>query len=614
MTDESLKQDLYCFHNANIHEQRWAARLARATPALWVVVSLVVTLVGVFKSISLLLAWCAIFNLALWLWICSASVFGIMGSLTVRETLDPGEGISTEAETDGKGEVEQQDPVRHVIVFPNYEEPETMLAETLVSLSEAKGSKDFWVVLAMEERETEAKQKAENLIKEHKNRFAKLLAFHHPKDLKETHLDGGASDEVPGKASNLKWAVNKVYESCCGKDANINVQSTVLTVADADVFFHPNYFQKISDDFGTMRNSPGEQHRWTMWQAPQLPYRNYYNSPAPSRVWGYISSVYEFGGVSSLSSGGHHMVFSAYSVHFQLAVDAQLWDGDVIAEDHHAYIKAFLYSARVSAIEAIAEMEDGKPSSGCRPKLRVRPVMLPVKSTSVIDEKGYWHTYLARWQQATRHCQGVAELSYSLLATWDLACTLPWRVYNLHFLMHLAKVILRPFFIHILPIVQSLGLGVLTLYWLVNNKRVPMCPDRIWMASSDGETLLCGLAGAWALMWPVMLPFMLLACANWYFLCVSFAEPATHGQKSLWYKCNGDVPETFGSASLTIGLLIAFDCIVFVMPLMGVYGLFAELLAYWNVLWHGNCFKYVTAGKATTLGQDYGSTSASTSS
>lgn len=54
------------------------------------------------------------------------------------------------------------------------------------------------------------------------------------------------------------------------------------------------------------------------------------------------------------SQGGHHMVFSAYSVHMQLAMDAQLWDGDVIAEDHHAYLKGFFYSARQSALEASA--------------------------------------------------------------------------------------------------------------------------------------------------------------------------------------------------------------------------------------------------------------------
>lgn len=35
-------------------------------------------------------------------------------------------------------------------------------------------------------------------------------------------------------------------------------------------------------------------------------------------------------------------------------------------------------------------------------------------------------------------------------------------------------------------------------------RSVPQCPDRIWMASSDGETLLCGLAGAWALTWSLL--------------------------------------------------------------------------------------------------------------
>lgn len=489
-----------------------------------------------------------------------------------------------------------------------------MLAETCASIREAKGSKDFWVVLAMEESEgAEAHAKAERLKEKFGDSFAKMLATFHPTNLEEKHLDGSSDLEVPGKASNLKWAVKEAHKTAIAE--NLDMEMVVLTVADADCLFHPGYYVKLEDDFHMMRGAPGEQHKWTMWQAPQLPYRNYYPSPVPARAWGYISSLYEFGGVCSINAGGHHMVFSAYSVPMQLAVDAQLWDGDVIAEDHHAYLKCFLYSARASAMEAVAKMQAGEPTPGCRPKLRVRPVMLPVKSTSVVSPDGYWDSWVARWHQATRHCQGVAELSYSALATYDLLCTLPLSVYNLHFLSHLFKVVFRPFLIHILPVGQSIALGVLTLYWLLHQRSVPMCPDRIWMASSDGETLLCGLAGAWVLTWPVVIPFTLLALCNYRFISVTFTEPATHlltGKKpaSIWHGSDGDVPETCASRALTVVLLIILDCAVFIGPVMVVYGLCAEVLGCWNVMLKGNRFKYVTAAKLTSAsGQDYGTMS-----
>mmetsp|Transcript_32905 Transcript_32905/g.86930 ORF Transcript_32905/g.86930 Transcript_32905/m.86930 type:complete len:633 (+) Transcript_32905:95-1993(+) len=612
---------MHPFHHANIHERRFAAQFARSMPMGSILLICAIIAYGVFRSSEVLLIITAVLNVSMWLWICSISMFGILGASTVRATLESSqsacpspEDAPREGAAAGDAVEDGRPAVRHVIVFPNYKEDEEMLAETCASIREAKGSSNFWVVLAMEESEgAEVHAKAERLRRNFEGSFAKMLTTFHPTNLEENHLDGSSDPEVPGKASNLKWAVKEAHKVAVAEA--LDMEQVVLTVADADCLFHPGHFASITADFNSMREAPGDQHKWTMWQAPQLPYRNYYPSPIPARAWGYISSMYEFGGISSVTYGGHHMVFSAYSVPLQLAVDAQLWDGDVIAEDHHAYIKCFLYSARASAMESLALMEAGEPTPGCRPRLRVRPIMLPVKSTSVIDPAGYWPSWVARWHQATRHCQGVAELSYSMLATYDLLCTLPLRVYNLHFLTHLFKVVFRPFLIHIVPVGQSIALGVLTLYWLLHNRSVPMCPDRIWMASSDGETLLCGLAGAWVLTWPVVIPFTLLALCNYRFLSVAFTEPALQNSSSkrpasIWHGADGSIPRTCGSSNTTVALLIIADCVIFLGPVMVVYGLCAEIVGCWNVLWKGNRFKYVTAAKLTaSSGQDYGTLS-----
>lgn len=622
MSDSEIT--MYPFHHANIHEQRYAAQFARYLPMGSIVLISAVVGYGVFRSTWTLLVITATLNVSMWLWICSTSIFGILGASTVKEELESAQ-TSCPSSGDPTGDGAAAAPrdaedgrsgLRHFVVYPNYKEDEEMLAETCASLQEAKGSSDFWLVLAMEEREgAEAHAKAERIRQRFEGSFARILATFHPVNLEENHLDGSSDQEVPGKASNLKWAVKEAHKVAVAD--SLDMEEVILTVADADCLFHPGYFANIAADVKSMREEPGDQHRWTMWQAPQLPYRNYYPSPIPARAWGYISAMYEFGGASSLQHGGHHMVFSAYSVPLQLAVDAQLWDGDVIAEDHHAFIKCFMYSARASAMESVAQIEAGQPSQGCRPKLRVRPVMLPVKSTSVIDPEGYWASWVARWHQATRHCQGVAELSYACLAAYDLLCTLPLSVYNLHFAMSLFKVVFRPFLVHIVPIGQSIALGVLTLFWLINNRKVPGCPDKIWMASSDGETLLCGLAGAWVLMWPIVIPFALLAISNYRFLSVAFTGPALQrkeggakGAVSIWHGSDGSIPETCGSSGITTALLIIVDCVVFLGPVMVVYGLLAEVLGCWNVLTKGNHFKYVTAAKLTaSSGQDYGTLS-----
>lgn len=595
---------LYAFHSANIHEQRIAAYVARAVPMGSMALCCILVCVGIAWKIEVLLGLCAILNISVWLFITSMAFFGILGMFRIHEA-------SAWADTMAKDPalINVCTSVTNIVVYPNYKEDEEMLAETLRSLSETTGSKHFIVVLAMEEREgPSAVEKALRLECRFAEDFLRIFSTYHPANLEEIHLDGSSNAEVAGKASNLKWAVSKVYEYVL-QNPEIDINRVVLTVSDADVLFHPAYFQWIATEYLAMQESPGEQHKWTLWQAPQLPFRNYYESPAPSRIWGYISSVYEFGGVSSLYVLGQHMVFSAYSVSLRLAVDGNLWDGDVIAEDHHAYLKAFFYSTLCSSTgELLGNTGDSTLGQGCRPQLRVRPVMLPAKSTSVVSAEGYWQSCVERWHQATRHCQGVSELSYSVLVLWDMLATLPFSMYNLHFITMVVKVMFRPFMTHIIPNCQGIALGALTVYWVVHHRSVPNCPDRIWMASSDGETLLCGLAGAWALTWPVVVPLFLVSAANLHFIWYCFLAPATTGKNTVWHGSDGGVVPTLGSKVLTVLLTIIVDNTLFLAPVMFPYGLLAEFVGCWNVLRRGNHFNYVTAAKAISAcsGSSYG--------
>jgi len=295
---------------------------------------------------------------------------------------------------------------------------------------------------------------------------------------------------VPGKASNLKWAVNRSYENLKKQDPE-HMQNVILTIADADCMFHPEYFSSITKDFNELREKPGTEHQWCMWQAPQLSYRDHWNAPVPSRVWTYISSMYEFGGVSGLYWGGHHMVFSGYSMPLQLAANAQSWDGDVIAEDHHAYLKNFLYATHVSATECLNQKGAGFWSDGCQPMLQVRPIFLPVKSSPVISSEGYWQTYIERWHQAKRHAQGIAELPYLLLAMWDVFCTLPLNVYSISLLYKMGRVLMRLLCMHILPVCQGGGLAAMTVYWLWFSGHLHTCPNNLTLAEALKVSFLC---------------------------------------------------------------------------------------------------------------------------
>ena len=358
------------------------------------------------------------------------------------------------------------------------EEDVELLSQTLQSLSEAKDSGNLFVVLAMEDREGLSGVEKANKLKEHfEGKFAEILIVMHPQDLQQEHNDGTVSPELPGKASNLRWAVRTAHVDLAMREA-INMEFAVLTVADADCIFHPSYFSEVSKSFLTLRRS--NEHLTSMWQAPQLPFRNYFESPAPSRVWGYLAAVFDFGSVSSLSSGGQHMLFSAYSVALQTAVDSDLWDGDVITEDHHAYLKGFFYSIRARAMvrmeQKIKQASSHGPNAATSVKpLQIHPIMFPIKSTSVASDEGTLTSWYQRWQQAKRHAQGVAELSYAVLATFDMFCTLPARAIDLELIVSLFKVMTRLLCVHIIPPCQMVAATALSIQYFFFEPKIQQC-------------------------------------------------------------------------------------------------------------------------------------------
>eukprot|EP00747_Dinoflagellata_sp_TGD_P161974 gnl/TRDRNA2_/TRDRNA2_179064_c0_seq1.p1 gnl/TRDRNA2_/TRDRNA2_179064_c0~~gnl/TRDRNA2_/TRDRNA2_179064_c0_seq1.p1 ORF type:complete len:697 (+),score=170.16 gnl/TRDRNA2_/TRDRNA2_179064_c0_seq1:80-2170(+) len=675
LDEKDTEDELYPFHNCNIHENRFIAKVCCAFPLAFFLVICTLVLLGAFKYNFMLLVICAILNTTMWLWVTGTAACGIWGSWIAADQIrtaqegiqevkvdkevkdrdvfvyqetargpskkppgDSGSDVSTEASTTptppttaADAEVESggahagpsddDEELFHLIVLPNYKEEEEMLEETLVALKEAADSRTFRIVLAMEAREKEAEDKANRLKEKFSCHFAWIQIALHPANLEQEHLDGSSGPEVPGKASNLKWGVKIGWEEC-KKEASLDLSKVMLTIADADCIFHPGYFRLLRKEHIKLKNQGGNQQEWTMWQAPQLPYRNFWVSPIPSRTWGYVSTMYEFGGVSSLACGGHHMVFSSYSLPLNLAMNAQAWDGDVIAEDHHAFIKCFFYAIHAEAKSKLKTWE------GVVPRLYVKPVFLPVKSTSCVSSESYWQTWVDRWNQATRHTQGVAEFSYALLATYDCIMTLPWNIKSFHLFFRMWKVVFRLWCMHMLPILQGVALFVLTLYWYIKERQVPMCPDRIWVMGGDknppAETILCGLAGAWCLVWPMFIPLMLITFSNYLFVKTMFLDPyekEAHGKKklSLWTKQNGgnvedlpDMPECtrWGSIRHALAVVIIVDCVVLVGPIMVPYGMITMLLAYWNVCFKGNQFTYIAATKAMSdkAIPNYGST------
>lgn len=606
---------LYKFHHASIHEERAVVFLARCVPMAIFIGTILGSTISLLFYPTAFLVLSALFNVLMWLNVVSKAIFCITGISEVARQLEEHQEEEDEAKTKHiaddlensrsspmaepfakrvrPGSIGQSDSdisgVSHMIVLTNYKEDEHMMAQTLQSLAEAKTCKTFHVVLACEERETGIKEKAGRLQKKFMSEFAQVVVTLHPFGLIQGHLDGSQDTEVPGKASNLRWAVFKGFEEC-SKKIKLDPGNVVVTVSDADCLFHPNYFRHVAREYAAMQIAPGSKHLWTMWQPPQLAHRNYYDCPTCSRSWAVIASIFEFGGTCSLASGGHHMTFSAYSLSMQLALNAQPWDGDVIAEDHHCFLKCWFYSVYSSASDLL---EGRRAQSVCRPKLNVRCVFLPVKSLSVITDD-YWDCWRQRFQQAKRHAQGIAEFPYAMLASFDALTSVPFGLHSLSLMVGLSRVNAHMIFLHMLPILQSVTLGQLTLFWIWNNRSMPLCPDRVWLEPRH-EFFLCGLAGAWALVWPVVLPMVMVWLANMLFMRYAFVGPASSRHTSIWHGEDGNVPKD-GTRYFQLCRMIATDC-GNLSPLMFLYGFIPAVMAYRHIIKNGNRFNYVVAAK-----------------
>ncbi|HSX40893.1 MAG TPA: glycosyltransferase family 2 protein, partial [Candidatus Saccharimonadales bacterium] len=211
----------------------------------------------------------------------------------------------------------------HIVVLPNYKEPVGKLAETVRSIAKQTFPvKQIYVVLAMEERETESAQKAQTIIEEFKDVFGAIFATFHP----------DIAGEVKGKSSNEAFAGKVAYEKLV--DGNvIDPDYATISSVDADSLFDKQYFSYLSAKFLA---DPRRYNKF--WQSANVHYNNFWQVPAPVRVMSFFGSLHR---TALLVQGDRMVSNSTYSLSLVLLKRIGFWDTDVIPEDYRIFFKAF---------------------------------------------------------------------------------------------------------------------------------------------------------------------------------------------------------------------------------------------------------------------------------
>src|SRR5207249_2044770 len=207
--------------------------------------------------------------------------------------------------------------------IPNYNESVAKLRQSLTVMAATAGARDNVVpVLAMEDADPEAREKAAVLADEFHERFADFLVTFHPY---------GLPGEVRGKSSNQAWAARCAVEELVGRHGH-DLDHLTVTSCDADTQFPERYFECLTFMFATEKN----RYR-RFWQAPIFFYNNIWQVPAPLRVTNAMSGMIHL----SRLSRKRKVLFSqsTYSLSMRMAHDVGYWATDVIPEDWHMFLR-----------------------------------------------------------------------------------------------------------------------------------------------------------------------------------------------------------------------------------------------------------------------------------
>lgn len=355
------------------------------------------------------------------------------------------------------------DDITIYVIFPNYKEDLSILRDTLNAIKISSVAKSHLVpVLAMEARETEHAEKAEELISEYISEFKDMTYTAHPP---------GIEGERPGKSSNENYAARQLYKHI--KEKGYDEDNVLITIADADSIIHEKYFECILNKFCL---SP-ERYR-TTWQAPMVNFLNIWKIPVFSRIMSYTVTAEVMASLANPNS--ENLPFSTYTIAYKTAKEVNFWDPEVCAEDWHMYLKTCFY------------MGDN---------YKCEPVFLPVHCYSVGEStEGYMAGMRDRFDQGMRHCLAVHEVVFLLKDFVEKTFMINDRSYSFRKWIRLFYVTLYPLaygaiaiFVNTINIVFFGGIGIY-LYFNPESDTAREISTSVWYYLLSALNFLCGLS------------------------------------------------------------------------------------------------------------------------
>lgn len=259
--------------------------------------------------------------------------------------------------------------MHHILIILNYKESVEKLKKTLDILAKQTfPAKQLHIILAMEEREVEAKHRAAVLSKEYKNTFGSFFATYHP----------DVPGEVKGKSSNEAYAGRVVYKELF-ENGPLDINYATISSVDADSIFDKQFFAYLTYKFLT---DPNPYNKF--WQSAIVFHNNIWEVPAPTRITSFFGNLYR---MALLVQPDRLLTHATYTLSMKLIKDVDFWDVDVIPEDYRIFFKAFYHK---------------------KGNIWVEPIFLKTSMDAALS-KGYINSLKNKYHQERRWSWGVSD-------------------------------------------------------------------------------------------------------------------------------------------------------------------------------------------------------------
>lgn len=216
--------------------------------------------------------------------------------------------------------------IYQTVIYTTYKEEEAIIEASIRSVAEANYPKERKIlVLGTEGRDSKnARPIAESLHKKYAKHFYKFIVTEHP---------DGIAGEVKAKGANAAWAAKELVRQV--ESDGIPLEHIVVTTADADCRFIPQYFQALTYMYIT---TPDRIQ--TGYQPIATFLNNIWDATPISRIMAIQTTFWQ---MAESIRDYRMLTFSTHAMSLRTLKDINFWCTSVVNEDSRQFHRAFFH-------------------------------------------------------------------------------------------------------------------------------------------------------------------------------------------------------------------------------------------------------------------------------